>query len=389
MSRTCSACARAGAARSRNFCPSGWGSTPTSTSSSIQRLGSLSSPPREGDIYVFGEAPSGQLDSDNWSTVIASVAPYVEADVAPFGDRLHIVPGVRFEPYVLSTSRIVPQVGVVPSVGFSQEQTVVQPRISLRYAVTDRVAVKAAFGEYRQPPSGEDLSAVFGTPQLGLSEAFHYVVGGAFKVTKLLDVEVTGFLSESQDLVVRSNAPSPYLANALTQEGLGRSFGTQFLLRQQQVGHFFGWISYSILRSERKDHADSDWRLFDYDQTHVFTALGSYDLGLGFEVGVRFRYATGFPRTPVTGAYFDSLTGTYDPKFGLQNSIRIPAFYAVDVRLSKRFKLGKTEAEVYLDVQNVTNHANDEEIVYNPAYTQRGYITGLPILPVIGARWTW
>jgi hypothetical protein len=40
-------------------------------------------------------------------------------------------------------------------------------------------------------------------------------------------------------------------------------------------------------------------------------------------------------------------------------------------------------------VQNVTNHANPEEILYNPSYTQRGYITGLPILPVIGARLSW
>ncbi len=359
------------------------------TSSSITRVGSLGAPAREGDVYVFGQPPSGQLNADSWSTVVASVAPYAEADIAPFGDRLHLVPGVRFEPYVTSTSRLVPQVGDVPSVGFAQEQTVIEPRISVHYAATSRVALKAAFGVYHQPPSGDDLSAVFGTPKLGVSEAKHYVAGGAFKLTRTLDVEVTAFLNESDNLVVRSTAASPYLANALVQEGIGRSYGTQFLLRQQQLGRFFGWISYSILRSERKDHPDSDWRLFDYDQTHIFTALGSYDLGLGFELGARFRYATGFPRTPVTSAYFDSLTNAYQPQFGLQNSIRIPAFYAVDVRLSKHLKLGKTEVEVYLDVQNVTNHANPEEIVYDPTYSQRGYITGLPILPVLGARWSW
>ena len=358
-------------------------------SSSIQRLGSLASPPREGDIYVFGEPPSGQLDADSWTTVVASVAPYAEADIAPFGDRLHVVPGVRFEPYVLETSRLVPQVGDVPSVGFSQEQTVVEPRISARFAITPQIAVKAAFGLYHEPPSGEDLSAVFGSPKLGLSEAEHYVVGGAVKVTRSLDVEVTGFLSESQDLVVRSSAPSPYLADALVQDGVGRSYGAQVLLRQQQIGPFFGWISYTLMRSERQDHPGLDYRLFDYDQTHVFTALASYDLGRGFEAGMRFRYATGFPRTPVTGSYFDSLTDAYQPQFGAHNSIRIPPFYAVDVRLSKHFKIGKTQAEVYLDVQNVTDHANPEEIVYDPTYSQRGYITGLPILPVVGARWSW
>jgi hypothetical protein len=273
--------------------------------------------------------------------------------------------------------------------GFLNEDKVIEPRISVRYAVTPQISVKVAFGIYHQPPNGQDMSAIFGTPTLGLAQAEHYVAGGAFKLTKSLDIEITGFLSESQDLVTRSESATPALANALVQDGIGRSFGTQFLLRQQQIGPFFGWISYTISRSERQDHPDVDWRLFDFDQTHVFTALGSFDLGLGFEIGARFRYATGFPRTPVNGAYYDTLTGLYEPLFGFHNSIRIPPFYAVDGRVSKHFKMGKTELEVYLDVQNVTNHANPEEILYNPSYTQRGYITGLPILPVVGARLSW
>jgi TonB family protein len=359
------------------------------TASSVQRLGSLGAPPREGDIYVFGEPPSGNLNADSWTTVIASLAPYAEADLAPLGDRLHVVPGIRFEPYITSASRLVPQVGSVPSVGFSQEQTVAEPRVSARFAVTKRLGIKAAVGLYHEPPSGEDLSAVFGTPKLGLSKAEHYVVGSTVSITSSLDIEATGFLTESQDMVVRSEAAAPFLANALVQDGIGRSYGAQVLLRQQKVGRFFGWISYTLMRSERQDHPESSWRLFDYDQTHVFTALGSCDLGLGFEVGARFRYATGFPRTPVTGAYFDSMTDSYQPEFGAQNSIRIPAFYAVDVRVAKHLKFGKTDGEVYLDVQNVTDHANPEEIVYNPTYTKPGYITGLPILPVVGARWSW
>jgi hypothetical protein len=204
-----------------------------------------------------------------------------------------------------------------------------------------------------------------------------------------LSVETTAFLSRSQDLVVRSEAESPYEAHALDQTGIGRSYGTQFLLRQQQVGHFFGWISYTIMRSQRKDAPDLDWRPFDYDQTHVFTALASYDLGAGFETGARFRYATGYPRTPVIGSYLDERTNTYEPIFGPHNSIRIPPFVAIDVRLAKRFRWGRSDCEIYLDVQNVTNNANPEEIVYNTNYTQRGYITGMPILPVLGARLTW
>ena len=126
------------------------------------------------------------------------------------------------------------------------------------------------------------------------------------------------------------------------------------------------------------------------DQALVFTAVGSYDLGAGFDIGSRFRYSTGYPRTPVKGATYDARVDGYFPLFGPQNGERIPEFYALDVRLAKRFKLGSTVGlETYLDVQNVTNHQNPEEIVYNFNYKSKSYITGLPILPVIGGKLTW
>jgi hypothetical protein len=38
-------------------------------------------------------------------------------------------------------------------------------------------------------------------------------------------------------------------------------------------------------------------------------------------------------------------------------------------------------------VQNVTNQANAEELVFDPSFTRQGAISGLPLLPVLGARW--
>jgi len=67
-----------------------------------------------------------------------------------------------------------------------------------------------------------------------------------------------------------------------------------------------------------------------------------------------------------------------------------PAYFGRSVTVVGRTHVQRmASGEIYLDVQNVTNHSNPEEIVYNTTYTQRGYITGLPILPVFGARVTW
>lgn len=354
----------------------------------LRRAGSITSPAREGDVRVFGQAPSDQVNVDDWSTTIGTFAPFVEGDFALFGDRLHVVPGLRFEPYVVSGSRRTPAAGDTPAVGYVREDTAVEPRVAARLAATDRLSVKAAYGVYHQAPQPEDLSAVFGNPTLGLAKATHLLVGGAARVTDTISVEASVFQSRSEGLAVRSTSSAPLLAQALTDVGEGRAKGLQVLLRKELSGGFFGWVSYSLLRSERIDAPGRAARLFDYDQTHVVTALGSYDLGKGFEIGARGRYATGYPRTPVVGAYYDAKRDGWVPLFGAQNSIRIPAFVQLDLRVAKRFKAAGGEGEAYLDVQNVTNRKNPEELVYSYDYKTRGTITGLPILPVVGVQWS-
>jgi TonB family protein len=360
------------------------------TTSSLSRFGSIGAPPREGDARVFGQPPSGQLAADDWNTVMGSFGVYALVDFNFFDEKLHIIPGFRFEPYITMTDRLTPRTGRNPPVGHQRFDLALEPRVSLIYNATSKLAFKAAFGIYHQQPFAEDLSAVFGNPTLGLSRAQHYLTGASYKVTDSLDVELNAFLSRSDSLVWRSVAAQPFLAQALGQEGVGRSYGAQVLIRQQQVGRFFGWLSYTLMRSERRDAPDLRWRLFDFDQTHVLTAVGSVDLGKGWEVGTRLRFASGFPRTPVTGAYYDATADRYEPLFGDRNTIRIPAFFSMDVRGSKTFKLGDAiEGEVYLEVQNILNRRNPEEIVFNPSYTQQDYITGFPVLPIIGVSASW
>jgi hypothetical protein len=198
--------------------------------------------------------------------------------------------------------------------------------------------------------------------------------------------EAVGFYKRLYDLAARSGLPSPPVGQSLEQTGIGRSYGGQALLRQELAKGFFGWFTYSLIRSERKDRPDSNWRLFDYDQTHVLALLASYEITRGFLAGARFRYTTGAPRTPVMGAYFNTTAQQYEPIFGAQNSIRIPAFYSLDVRVEKALVVRRLKFNVFADVQNVTNRKNPEEIIYSANYSQRGYITGLPVLAVVGAR---
>jgi outer membrane receptor protein involved in Fe transport len=327
---------------------------------------------------------------------ILSVGAFATLDVKL--GQWTLTPGLRFEPTLVQGDHRLPFSSTSAPVGYSRldapanpiglpiVRNMPNPRLQVTWRLLPRLTLTSGAGVYGQPPDPEDMSPVFGNPTITQSRAVHLTAGLSFKIRPTLTLETVGFYKKLYDLVSRSANTSPPVAQALTQDGTGRVRGVQVLLRQELLRGFFGWLTYCYSRSERRDHPGQGYRLFDQDQTHVFGLLASYDLGKGFEVGGRFRYATGMPRTPVVGDYLNSRSGYYEPMFGAHNSIRIPAFYQLDVRAEKGFVMQRMKLSVFIDAQNITNRKNPEEIVYSQDYTQKSYISGLPILAVGGAR---
>ncbi|HND29295.1 MAG TPA: TonB-dependent receptor [Myxococcota bacterium] len=355
----------------------------------LQRRGSVAIPAREGDLRAFGQPPPDQISSDVYTVHFLQAAPYVEADVALFGDRLHLVPGLRADPYVRSISRATPQEGLSPGHGLLLQDFQVEPRLSLRFTPREALLFTAAYGRYGQAPSAADLSASFGTPTLPIAVGDHVLAGATVQPLEKLSIAATGFYIQTRDLAMRNADEQPRRAEALAATGRGRSYGVQVMTRLESWKNAYGWLSYTLAWSERQDREGLDWRPSDYDQRHVLTALGGYTLPFGIEVALRVRVATGYPRSPVIGAYYDSRRNLYQPLFGAQNSERLPTFFQADARLSRSFSLRQTALELSLEVQNLSNQQNAEEYIYSADYRTRGAITGLPILPVLGLRWSY
>jgi hypothetical protein len=353
------------------------------TRSSVLRFGSLATPPREGDIYVFGQPPGGDVGLDRFHVHVLDAAPYAFAELR--AGPVTITPGVRVDAWLIEGDQLRPPSGATPVIGFSRLSWSIDPRVHVAWHAHPRVTLDAACGLYHQAPEPQDLGAAFGNPTLGIERALHVTAGAQVRITETLGAELVGFYKELDDLVSRSPSPSPPVAGALVQDGSGRSYGGQLLVRQELWRGLSGWVSYTLSRSERRDHPGLPMRLFDYDQTHVLAAVANYEYR-GWSFGARFRLSTGFPRTPVAGAYYDIRDDQYQPIFGAHNSIRIPNFYQLDLRVDRTFTWRRLALNLYLDVENVTYQRNPEEIVYNESFSTRGYITGLPTLAVLGAR---
>ncbi len=351
------------------------------TWSSVRRVGSATLPAREGDIVAFGQPMSGGASADAWSTAIGNLAPYASLELVR--GRWRVLPSFRFDGYALSTNRASPPTGITPQVGTSRLSWSPSPRLAVAHQTRSWLREDIALGLYHQAPSPDDLSAVFGSPNLGIEHALHAVVGMDMDLGHKLGVQPTLFYRRMWGLVMRNPAPSPPLAQALVQDGQGRVLGAQILLRFTPHPALSGWVAYTLSRSERRHEGDASYRLLDQDQTHLLTAVGNATLH-GFVVGFRFRLATGMPRTPVIGSYLDTTTGQYQPIFGAQNSVRLPVFYALDARLERRFYRRAVDLVPYLEVLNLTNHANVEEWAYDEQFASRSNITGLPILAVAG-----
>jgi len=349
----------------------------------LTRLGSLTIPVREGDPYIFGQPPGDDVAADRWRATTIDAAGHAAVDLRT--GRLTARLGGRLDVWLLGASRLTPRVAGAPEIGGQQIVFTGDPRGSLQLALGGGFTARLDAGGYHQARSASDTSAVFGSPALGVEHAWHGTAGGQWQRGPLaLEAALYGRLLDH--LVARDLAVTPPLAQTLTQGGTGRVVGAQLTARLLAWRNVSGWLSYTVSRSTRKDADRQAERLFDHDQTHGLIAVAGWEHG-GWTLGGRVRLATGEPRTAVTGAFFDSRSGRYQPIRGAHNAARLPAFVAADLRAERRVALGAgVRGAAYLEIQNLTGRANAEEILYSADFAERGYLTGLPLLAVGGLR---
>ena len=334
-------------------------------------------PPKEGDNGGAGRRLTGaeNITIDRDFTVVDPGA-WVEGQLSLLGDDLLLVPGVRFD----YESRA--------------NDWSVDPRLAARYELFASTTVKGGVGLFMNRPSPDENDEDFGNPDLGLERIVHYSGGVEQRFGDVAELDVVGFYKQGYDLVTRvepeddSQAEQERAADVrYLNQGESRIYGLEVLLKHDQSERFFGWISYTLMRSERKDEPGDDFRLFDLDQTHIFTILGQYRLTSDWSVGGRWRYVTGNPQTPLGDPVYDATFGFYDPRaVGGTNSDRLPAFHQLDVRGERRWTFDTWRLVAYLELQNAYNRQNPETLQYNYDYSEHTFVTGLPIIPSFGIR---
>ena len=106
---------------------------------------------------------------------------------------------------------------------------------------------------------------------------------------------------------------------------LGTSHGLELFLKRQLVSRIGGFLSYTLSRSTRS-YGRSRY-VAAFDRTHVLNAALAYDLGRNWRAGTRATFYTGLPKAR-------------DPSN--PGSTRLPPFFKLDLRAEKRWQLGSS-----------------------------------------------
>ncbi len=316
---------------------------------------------------------------------LAQPGAYVEALLSP-APSLRLRPGVRVD------------------VSGTTGTAIVSPRMTLEWSAWRNGTLKFGAGYFSQPSLDERVSVApellflanrvaseGGTPRP--ERAIHVGVGAEQRISDRISLSVEGFYKSIQDALVGFPSLDLVIAgeevrgtNRLRYDGQGRVFGMEVLLRHRQGSRFFGWVAYTLMRAERRDGPGAAWRPFEFDQTHILTAVGSLRLGRGWELGVRFRYVTGRP-TGYDRALGIGLTGANLPAGTEPWLDRVPEFHQLDLRVEKQWVYPWGRLTFHFEVLNVYNRINAENVRWDADHA-RSYPDGifLPIVPNVGVR---
>ena len=277
--------------------------------------------------------------------------------------------------------------------------------MSASYKLTDRWEVSAAAGRFSQSPelislSVRDASGDYVNTDLRWIDVGQLVGGVAVTPRPSLRLGLEGFYKRYTDYPVSASDPRISVANLggdygivgaepLISAGKGRAYGAEVSAQQRLTKRIYGLGAYTLAWSEFTG-ADGVYKPSSWDVRHSISATGGIRLGM-WEIGTRLTVQSGRPYTPFDldaseAEYALSRRGVVD--LDRLTSERTPAYGRWDVRVDRRFDLGRSvNGVVYIDVQNVLNRKNVFGIEYteDPALPNRiRERTNVGRLPTVG-----
>ena len=270
-----------------------------------------------------------------------------------------------------------------------------QPRLSLRYAMTDDLALKGGYArmaQYIHKLSSSNISLptdlwVPITKDIRPLVTDQVSSGVAFLGIKGWELTAEAYWKWSENVLEYKNAAANGSAAAEWSEavemGSGRAYGVELLARKTD-GPATGWLSYTWSHTDRIFRDGSinagKWFPYRYDRRHVITAFANYHFEKGIDFSALWTFASGGAMTLPTRSFS---VMNYDgdvinvPYVETRSNYRLPADHRLDLSVNFTKQKHRGERTWNVGVYNVYARKNpnivDIDIERNVAVRIRKY----------------
>ncbi len=256
----------------------------------------------------------------------------------------------------------------------------IQPRISLRYLITEDLALKTSFSSMTQfihllTNAGIGLPTdlwVSSTRQIKPQQAEQIALGFAKTYLSMVEFSVEGYYKTMTNLIEYKDGAS-YLntegdwQDKVVTNGTGKSYGTEFLL-QKKTGALTGWIGYTLSKAFRQfDDLNSGRKFpYKYDRRHDISLAVTQSFTNHRRLSAVWVFGTGnaisLPIATYEGASnnFDDryFNGSNVITYGGRNSYRMKSYHRLDLSFSWIKKKSWGERKWTVGVYNAYNRLN-------------------------------
>lgn len=325
-----------------------------------------------GSYYVDGfnsqQTPNGASYIKFGSDVgLIKYAAFASATRYFFGDKIQLTGGIRTD-----------ATGYSSKTGNPLDQ--LSPRIASSLRISNRISFNTNAGIYYQLPSYGILG--FGNETEGLlnRNAAMYIkceqlVGGLqFNPDESSKITLEGFVKKYSNYPL-SVSKGISIANLGSEFGVvgnelvipvseGKATGVELMAQRRSATGLYGIMALTFVRSEFTS-GDDNFVPSSWDNRVFTTITAGKKWNRNWETGLKWRYVTGRPYTPwdeATSALKSNwdATGQGILDYSKLNTLRVPDFHQLDIRVDKSWFFSKWSINLYLDIENLYNFKSTE-----------------------------
>ena len=259
------------------------------------------------------------------------------------------------------------------------------PRLSLSYALSEKMDFNANVGRYNLQPAYTTLGFRNSAGDLvNQNEKLRYTISNqaiaGFEYRPMENVRFTaeGFykqyvyypVSVAGGLSIASKGTNfgQVGDEQIVSNGKGRAYGVELLAKIIEMKKLNLTATYTFFRSEFTDSTGVNYFRSSWDTKHLFNLIASYKLPKNWNVALRWRLVGGAPYSPIDSISYNrtawNITKQPYVDYKRFNTLSLPATHQLDIRIDKEFYFKKWVLNVYTDIQNVYNHKTQSAPIY-------------------------